>query len=159
MCRLLIDAMVWNYVAKSGCLDGFLAALSSPPVILPRVVQQLNDAVARWPELASVLQAEDDGRIECMELTSDEQLLQISLLNQHPGLGDVDCALLAVASARRWPLLTCDDRLSRIAGKLKIGQADLQHLLDDAVASNCLTDADRQWVVYHSLGGTTRRPQ
>ena len=159
MCRLLIDAMVWNYVAKAGCLDGFLAALNLPPVVLPRVVQQLKDAVTRWPELAWVLQAEDDGRIECLELTSDEQLLQISLLNEHPGLGDVDCALLAVASVRGWMLLTCDDKLSRVARKLKIQQADLKDVMDDAVASNCLTDADRQWVVYYSEGGTTQRPR
>lgn len=157
MCRLLIDAMVWNYIAKAGCLEGFIESLEIPAVILPRVADQLQRAMSHWPELASVLEAKDAGEIDCEELTSDEHLLQISLLDQHSGLGDVDCALLAVASERGWLLLTRDDRLSKVAGKLKIQQVELLGVIDDAVDDGYLTDADRLWVTYYSNGGSDRR--
>lgn len=158
MCLLLTDTVVWNYIAKPGCLDGFLGSLDVQAVIVPRVVDQLKDALRSWPELQSVLDAIDAGGILCTELTDEEQAQQIDLINQRPGFGDVDCAQLAIAQARGWTLLTCDGSLKRMARRMKVQLAELSDLVCVAVKMNCLTDADRQWIEYYSQGGTERRP-
>jgi len=154
---LLADAMVWNYVAKAGCLGRFLESLRVTAKILPLVAGQLEKAVSSWPELSSVLQAIKAKQIECYELSDEEHVLLMRLLDQHPGLGEADCALLAVASTQGWPLVTCDVALKKVARRLKIECIELTDVLDRALRSGSLTEADTQWVMYYSQGGQERR--
>jgi len=155
--RLLIDSMVWNYVAKSCVLDGFLNSLADPPVTLTFVLGQLTKATDNWPELMDVLAASKEMRIETAEPTEDEQQLLSLILSRHSGLGAVDCALLAVAKTRGWSLVTCDGRLAKAASTLGIVLVTLDDLLSCAIARGSLSSADCDWIGYYCKGGIQHR--
>lgn len=159
MSRLLIDAMAWNYVAKARVLDKLLRSLPEPAIMLPPVARQLEPALAAWPELSVVLNAAETGLIEETDLAEEEYDVLAQLDESYPGLGSTDCALLAVAQLRNWSLLTCDDRLRKTAIRLGITLVDLTDILDRAVSGGQLSEADRDWVVYYSQGGTRRRSE
>ena len=151
MCRLLVDAMVWNYVAKARALAGFLASLE-PPVTLVEVVNQLKPALGRWPELNEVVLATEHGGIETTELSEEEEEQRVRLLAARPGLGPVDCGLLAVAALRQWRLLTCEKALTKVAADAGIALADFGALLDEAVEAGFLSAGDRSWILAYSNG-------
>jgi hypothetical protein len=95
--------------------------------------------------------------VESADLTGAEETLRVQLLTDHPGLGTADCALLAVASTRKWTLLTNDSALRRTSERYHIHLSELSVILDYAVECGELQPIDRAWVEYYSKGGTQHR--
>lgn len=157
MCRLLVDAMIWNYVGKARVLSGFLASLPAIPITSVEVVDQLRPALGRWPELGAIVTAVENGEIDSIELDQEEEESRIALLTQFPGLGVVDCGLLAVASRRQWTLLTCDQALRKAAVRIGIDAVDFAQLVDEAVSKGCMSASDQSWVLAFSRGHTGHR--
>lgn len=157
MCRLLIDANVWNYFAKARALGGFLASLEEAPVILPDVVEQLRLALGKWPGLNEVVLAVERGAIQASQPTDKETEEAYRILAAKPGFGLVDCTLLAVCKLRRWRLLTCDTEMLKTAAKAGIDVVGLAPLLDYAVERGFLSTEDHQWVTAYWHGHTGHR--
>jgi hypothetical protein len=157
VCRLLVDTMVWNYVAKAHVLPGFVRSIASKPVLTPYVVDELKKALPSWPELRCVIEAVEDGPIELIELEDAEHILLSELRAKHIGLNETDCSLLALASSRRWEIVTCDGGLRNVSQRCGVVVRELADLLSRAVASGCITLADRDWIAYFSKGGTRHR--
>lgn len=157
MPSLLVDALVWNYVGKAGVLPGFLAWLGTDLVTLTEVIEQLRPALGAWPELIAVMEAQGTGEIQAVEPDRDEEALRLEFLIRWPGLGPVDCGLLAVAQQRSWTLLTCDRTLLNKAKQIGVVTADLTSLLDQGVNLGYMSKDDRLWVTSFSTGHAGRR--
>ena len=157
MCRLLVDAMVWNYIAKARALTGFLASLPDIPVTLTEVLGQIRLALGKWPELNELTLAAERGEIEETELSEEEEEQRIKFLARHPGLAAVDCGLLAVSTLRKWKLLTRDKAILSVAARAGIITVSLEPLLDQAVEGGFLSPEDSSWILAYSNGHTGHR--
>lgn len=157
MCRLLVDTMVWNYVAKAHVLAEFVESLRSVPAVTPLVIGELEEAVGEWPELSDVLDAAVTGTLESIELDNAEHCLLIELRRKHGGLSETDCSLLALAVSRGWQIVTCERSLRNAARRHGAAVRELTDLVNEAVASKHMSLADKEWITYSSRGGTQRR--
>lgn len=157
MCRLLVDTMVWNYVAKAGVLPEFINSIGSVPVVTPLVVREVEKALPSWPELGGVTEAARNGAIELVELDETEHVLLYDFHCKHSGLSETDCSLLALAISRGWEIATCERSLKNAAQRYEVAIRELADLVDEAVAGGCISSADRDWITYYSRGGTQRR--
>jgi len=157
MCLLLVDAMVWNYIGKAKALPGFLASLSAIPVTLIEVVDQLKPALCRWPELSEIITAVERADIQTIDLSEAEEEQRIRFLARLPGLGPVDCGLLAVAMLRKWKLLTCERVMLKVAAREGIDTVEVESLLDQGVEYGFLSVEDRSWILAYSNGNTGHR--
>lgn len=128
--ELVLDAGPLIYLAKLDALDA-PAIAGWTPVMPPSVyAEAARPGLAfRHPEVAVIVQAQQDGRLLVVTLDSREQQLAGEFAGRSSGLHAGELDALALGRARAWPVCLHERQAARLAGAFGVRTVHLVEIL------------------------------
>ena len=128
--QLVLDSSPLIYLAKLDALDAVSAAGHDgvvPPAVLDEVARL--ELAFRFPEVATIARARDEGRLAVLRLGPDEARVAAALADRYGGLHAGELEVLALGQARGWLVCFHERQAGRLARSLGLVTVHLVQIL------------------------------